>query len=120
MQKKWHKSWFLKASLVRKRTASLKSLLQSNTSAFGGPLQRGAFCQFPFRWIYYCGSNESTGKETGKTHLCAVGLMLHPLKSDDKYAQNSVQLVRGLSFRSDFLQNPYFRHTVFRKFPRKK
>ena len=31
---------------------------------------RGAFCQFPFRWIYYCHSSESTGKETGKTHLC--------------------------------------------------
>ena len=29
-------------------------------------LHRGAFCQFPFRWIYYYGSNESTGKETGK------------------------------------------------------
>ena len=36
------------------------------------PLHRGAFCQFPFRWIYYYGSNESTGKEAGKTHLCAL------------------------------------------------
>ena len=34
---------------------------------------RGAFCKFPFRWIYYYGSNKSTGKETGKTHLCAAG-----------------------------------------------
>ena len=32
----------------------------------------GAFCQFHFSWIYYYGSNKSTGKETGKTHLCAV------------------------------------------------
>ena len=33
-------------------------------------MYRGAFCQFPFRWITtYYGSNESTGKETGKTHL---------------------------------------------------
>ena len=32
---------------------------------------RGAFCQFLFRWIYYYGSNKSTGKKTGKTHLCA-------------------------------------------------
>ena len=31
---------------------------------------RGAFCQFPFRWIYYCHSSKSNGKETGKTHLC--------------------------------------------------
>ena len=26
-------------------------------------MHRGAFCQFPFRWIYYYGSNKSTGKE---------------------------------------------------------
>ena len=32
--------------------------------------------QFPFRWIYYCGSNKSTGKETGKTHLCVHCTML--------------------------------------------
>ena len=35
-------------------------------------VHRGAFCQFPFQWIYYYGSNKSTGKETGKMHLCAV------------------------------------------------
>ena len=35
-------------------------------------LHRGAICQFPFRWIYYYGSNKSTGKETGKTYLCAL------------------------------------------------
>ena len=33
---------------------------------------KGAFCKIPFRWIYYYGSNKSTGKETGKTHLCTV------------------------------------------------
>ena len=32
----------------------------------------GAFCQLPFRWISYYGSSKSTGKETGKTHLCVV------------------------------------------------
>ena len=37
------------------------------------PVHRGAFCQIPFRWIYYYGSTKSTGKETGKTNLCAVG-----------------------------------------------
>ena len=36
------------------------------------PLHRSAFCHFTFRWIYYYGSNKSTGKETGKTHLCAL------------------------------------------------
>ena len=35
-------------------------------------LHRGAFCQIPFRWIYYYGSNESTRKETGTMHLCAL------------------------------------------------
>ena len=39
----------------------------------------------------------------------AVGLLLHPPEKDDKYAQKSVQLVRGSSFRSDFLQNPHFK-----------
>ena len=37
-----------------------------------GAPHRGAFCQFPFRWIYYSHSSKSTGKETGKTHLCGV------------------------------------------------
>ena len=36
------------------------------------PLHRGAFCQFLLRWIYYYGTNKSTGKETDKTHLCAL------------------------------------------------
>ena len=36
------------------------------------PVYRGAFCGFPFWWIYYCHSVKSTGKKTGKTHLCAV------------------------------------------------
>ena len=35
-------------------------------------MHRGAICQFPVRWIYYCHSNKSTGKKTGKTQLCAV------------------------------------------------
>ena len=33
---------------------------------------RGAFFQFLFRWIYYYDSNKSTGKKTGKMHLCAL------------------------------------------------
>ena len=35
-------------------------------------MHRGAFCQFLFRWIYYCHISKSTGKETGKTHFCAL------------------------------------------------
>ena len=41
------------------------------------PLHRGAFCQFPFRWIYCYGNNKSTGKETGKTLLCALHCSLY-------------------------------------------
>ena len=36
-------------------------------------LHRGALCQFSFRWIHYYSSNKSTGLETGKSHLCALG-----------------------------------------------
>ena len=50
-------------------------------------VHRGAFCQFIFRWIYYCHSSKSTGKETGKMHLCAVAvgnssiLYVHQIKN---------------------------------------
>ena len=36
-------------------------------------IHKGAFCQFPFLWIYYCHSSKSTGKQTGETHLYAHG-----------------------------------------------
>ena len=35
-------------------------------------LHRGAFYQSSFRLIYYYGSNKSTGKETVKSHICAL------------------------------------------------
>ena len=43
-----------------------------NFANYSTTVHRGAFCQFLFRWIYYCHSSKSTGKETGKTHLGAV------------------------------------------------
>ena len=43
----------------------------------------------------------------GKMNLWPVATA-NPPKSDDKYAQKSVQLVRGSYFRSDYFQNPYF------------
>ena len=33
---------------------------------------RGAFFPFLFRWIPYCQSSKSTGRETGKTHLSSA------------------------------------------------
>ena len=53
-------------------------------------LHRGAFCQFPFRWIYYYGSNKSTGKETDKTHLCAL---------------QRVEMVQKLKMNNDVLRD---------------
>ena len=44
------------------------------------PMHRGAFCQFPFRWIYYYCSNKSTGEETSKTHLCAMIKLIYILR----------------------------------------
>ena len=44
-----------------------------------------------------------------------MGLLLHPAnppKSDDKYVEKSVQLVRGSSFQNDLLQNPYFKYQL--------
>jgi hypothetical protein len=41
--------------------------------------------------------------------IAGAGVTANPPKSDDKYAQKSVQLVRVSSFQSDLLQNPYFR-----------
>ena len=43
-----------------------------NMWALNKPLHGGAFWQFPFWWIYYCHISKSTGKETDKTHLCAL------------------------------------------------
>ena len=40
----------------------------------------------------------------GKMNLAIA----NPPKSDDKYVEKSVQLVKGSSFRNDLLQNPYF------------
>ena len=44
-------------------------------------VHRGAFCQYTFRWIHYCHSSKSTGKETSKTHLCAPDGILVNLTS---------------------------------------
>ena len=48
-------------------------------------VHRSAFCQFSFRWIYYCHSSKSTGKETEKMHLCVVCYMVtRPVESGNR------------------------------------
>ena len=62
-------------------------------------VHRGAFCQFPFRLIYYCHSSKSTGKETGKTHLCAVASSI--LTAIDALQQQSkLLLVKPNKFKN--------------------
>jgi hypothetical protein len=39
-------------------------------------VDRHAFCQSSFWWIYFYGRYKSTKKETGKLHLCAVGAVV--------------------------------------------
>ena len=59
-------------SLTQKANFAQKSdNLQYNT------LHRGAFCQFPFRRIYYCHSSKSIGKENWQNApLCSVLFLL--------------------------------------------
>ena len=59
-------------------------------------VHRGAFCQFPYQWIYYYGSNKSTKKETGKTQLCAVQWSYQIWdfwKQNSAYWQNNFSLI---------------------------
>ena len=51
----------------------LQRFLMIKNARLTGTVYGNVFCQFPFRWIYYYGSNNSTGKETGKMHLYAAG-----------------------------------------------
>ena len=73
------KEWFwLPENVFSSQTAQCASvssghvMLCSRHCQHANTLLRGVFCQFPFRWIYYCHNSKSTRKETGKTHLCAL------------------------------------------------
>ena len=62
----------LKAFFVNVMMVSQGKGLRSLFDLQVQPVHKGAFSQFPFWWIYYFGSNKSTRKETGKTHLCVI------------------------------------------------
>ena len=76
--------------LVKKnfKSATLAKLKNCQNGTFE-PVHRGAFCQFSFRLIYYYDNNKSTGKETGKTHLCALFYDL----TRDSIANNFIRFV---------------------------
>ena len=71
----------------------MKLYLKDNHLSFLDPLHRGAFCQFPLRWIYYYGSNKSIGKETGKTHLCA--LYWFPSQKEEFWPRSTNSATKG-------------------------
>ena len=63
-----------------------QSLMKTFHKEANTPLHRGAFCQSSFWWIYFYGSNKSTGKETDKSHLYEVyPLQKHKLKQWNKW-----------------------------------
>ena len=61
----------LKLTAMTSQQSSLVLSQQKCSVLQGKQKFRDAFCQFPFRLIYYYGSNNSTGKETSKMHLFA-------------------------------------------------
>ena len=68
-------------------------------------MHRGAFWLFSFRWIYYCHSSKSTGKETGKTHLCNVlnsSKVLNGSLANNNWAPGSSKNVRNESYSYRF------------------
>ena len=72
-----------------------------------------AFCQSSFRWVYYYGSNKSTGKETDKTHLCALSCGYRIIETIlcnfvyknllEQLMQFSSQIIEKIDFRGHFL-----------------
>ena len=60
------------------------------------PLHKGAFCHFPFRWIYFYGSNKS-GKEPEKTQVqmtsFAICLVLCSSFLQNRVINNSIRWV---------------------------
>ena len=56
-------------------------------------VHRDAFCQFLFRWIYYCHSSKSTGRETSKTYLCTMGWVDILTKPDLSLRHDKIRLM---------------------------
>ena len=65
--------YFVQANVICRWICKLRSFLNQDFTELQcmQTVDRGAFFQFFFRSIHYCHSSKSTGKETGKNHLCA-------------------------------------------------
>ena len=73
-------------------------------------VHRGAFCQILFRWNYYYGSNESTGKETAKTHLSAV-LGQHSISAQT--SQGGTKCTKAKKWLRSSCSNIYYSKRTF-------
>ena len=69
VRSRWYRTWSWLWKVQSMIWYSIHSIQRVVSFYFHRGL-RDAFCQFPFRWIYYCHSNKSIGKETGKMHFC--------------------------------------------------
>ena len=69
VRSRWYRTWSWLWKVQSMIWHSIHSI-QRVVSFYFHTVHRDAFCQFPFRWIYYCHSSKSTGKETGKMHFC--------------------------------------------------
>ena len=86
-----------------KRLKAKQKVIQNSlgrVSFFGNqPLHRGAICQFTFPWIYYYGSNKSTGKETGKTHKMLVLFLLPIVKPKTHSLSTNVLWLKNKGYK---------------------
>ena len=58
--------------LVQQKTVDRSnSLFLSFKLVLRTPWHRGWICQFSSRWIHYVHFSQSTGRKTGRSHLCA-------------------------------------------------
>ena len=69
VRSRWYRTWSWLWKVQSMIWHSIHSI-QRVVSFYFHTVHRDAFCQFPFRWIYYCHSSKSTGKETGKMYFC--------------------------------------------------
>ena len=63
--------WELRGNLIEPLFRT-KTWERAPSKRFYDTVHNGGICQFSFRWIHYCGSNNSTGQKSVKSQLCAM------------------------------------------------
>ena len=73
--------------------------LEDKFRFFFNAMHRGAFCQFPFRWIYHYDSNEYTGKETEKNTSVLWGESINEIDlqhSSTQWLKSFIESIRNI------------------------